>query len=73
MNGKRCAIHLGMRCVYEGRFLNLGYNYRVTITGHATGSGGIRRIFGSHSEAKRELVKWLPSWPDATIVEEMDL
>ena len=33
----------------------------------------IIRIYGSHSEAKRELEKWLPEWPDAKIVDEVDL
>lgn len=73
MNGKRCAVLLGDRCVFEGKVINLGYDYSVTVTGHAAGVVQIRRIFGSHSEAKRELPKWRDEWPHARIVDEGEL
>ena len=68
MNGIRCAISLELSefgPVYVSKYLErTGTN--VNVKRHA-------RIFGSHSEAKRELEKWLPEWPDARIVDEVEL
>lgn len=71
MNGKRCAIRLGKAADSWYNYDDWCYVKRrgpepTIITSRAC-------IFGSHSEAKRELKKWLPAWPDAKIVEEMDL
>lgn len=71
MNGKRCAIYLGT--LTSGGPEYPRYTNYFASTWNDAHYSTFARIFGSHSEAKRELVKWLPSWPDATIVEEMDL
>lgn len=68
MNGKRCAI-----------LLELSEFGPVYVDKYRSSQGtkiNVRRwacIFGSHSEAKRELAKWLPAWPNAKIVNEEDL
>lgn len=63
MNGIRCAIFL----------LTDGYR-RPIFVGDGVPEYFMRaRIFGSHSEAKRELRHWTDSYPDARIVDEVDL
>ena len=71
MNGKRCAIFLGtFNCGPPHAQYDVTLYVSVWRTEH---NKEFARIFGSHSEAKRELKKWLPAWPGAKIVEERDL
>lgn len=71
MNGKRCAILLGVRAFAVGD--DDVDEEEVFVSPRGAPCAWRIRIFGSHSEAKRELTKWLPAWPDAKIVEERDL
>jgi hypothetical protein len=69
MNGKRCAIWLSLSIhgpLYVAKYNAVNCTTNVNIHRHV-------RLFGSHSEAKRELAKWLPEWPDAKIVDEVEL
>lgn len=70
MNGKRCAIFLGI-IKLGGPVYPIDTNYFVSSRYGITCYWP--RIYGSHSEAKRELKKWLQEWPNAKIVEEGDL
>lgn len=73
MNGKRCAIRIArdeFNC--EDLFVST-FGGCVVLGEFSGGLAKYLRIFGSHSEAKRELEKWLPAWPDAKIVDEGDL
>lgn len=71
MNGIRCAISLE-----ETEEVDDGINLERWLT-----KWGARyllfprliRIFGSHSEAKRELKHWIDEYPDARIIDEGDL
>lgn len=67
MNGKRCAIFLVNDPVTADDIRSTYVSPHGGLTCHWP------RIFGSHSEAKRELTKWLPAWPDAKIVDEAEL
>jgi hypothetical protein len=72
VNGKRCAIRLGemeIPRVQPAPFMVTKY---IAPWG-TTSTKDCARIFGSHSEAKRELAKWLPGWPNAKIVDEVEL
>jgi hypothetical protein len=68
MNGKRCAI-----LVTEATNQDECDGYASKLPVKLTMLTDYIRIFGSHSEAKRELTKWLPEWPDARIVDEEEL
>ena len=72
MNGIRCAISLDEVIVttMDGDKRNIGAFVSYWNTAHHK---SFTRIFGSHSEAKRELEKWLPEWTDARIVDEVEL
>lgn len=73
MNDKRCAIFLG-DIGFATTNLDIDYeDVYVSKRNEITAITSLRRIFGSHSEAKRELEKWLPEWSDAKIVEESEL
>lgn len=74
MNGIRCTILLD-----SGEHNGVPwYRYqawygRKSFTHIEPFNPSWRRIFGSHSEAKRELKHWTDSYPDARIVDEVDL
>jgi hypothetical protein len=64
VNGIRCAILLE-----ETR--NRWGDFYVSHWGATCGAPA--RVFGSHSEAKKQLPKWVKQWPEAQIVDEVDL
>jgi hypothetical protein len=73
MNGIRCAIRLHIGKGTCGMPTFIRYRKSCMFKLNTTHVPQNARIFGSHSEAKRELAKWLPEWPDARIVDEVEL
>lgn len=77
MNGIRCAISLGFDKYDRPLYVRTGAQWRGTGVGANRHGKPVRyflaRIFGSHSEAKRELRHWRDDYPDARIVDEVEL
>lgn len=67
MKRNRCAIRLGERCLFNGKTVGLGYSYYVSVGGCSSALEKLRRIYGSHSEAKKQLPKWRDEWPSSTL------
>jgi hypothetical protein len=76
VNGIRCAISLDATELDRSQFGDL-YDVGRWVTRHGDGYPifpGVIRIFGSHSEAKRELRNyWLDAYPDAKVVDETEI
>jgi hypothetical protein len=66
--GVRCAIML--HASHEQDACDV---YVSMFTGKETILERYIRAYGSRSEAKRELAKWLLKWPGVKIVDEVDL
>jgi len=77
MNGIRCAISLGFDKHDRPRYVRQGAQWGGSRIGFNRNGVPVRyfmaRIFGSHSEAKRELRHWRDAYPDARIVDEVEL
>jgi hypothetical protein len=78
MNGIRCAISLGFDKHGRPAYVRQGAPWHGTGIGTSRDGNPVRyflaRAFGSHSEAKREMRNyWLATYPDARIVDEVDL